>query len=82
MPSKLILLSKVAGYDGATMGSSGYIEGVGEGILFICTLIPAITYTLIFILMKFVYPLNKKQLEPVYEYVREAHGNIEKSAEA
>ena len=78
----LVLLSKVAGYDGATMGSSGYIEGVGEGILFICTLIPAITYTLIFILMKFVYPLNKKQLEPVYEYVREAHGNIEKSAEA
>lgn len=79
----LMLLSKVAGYDGATMGSSGYIPGVGEGILFVCTLIPAITYTLIFLLMQFGYPLTKKRLEPVYEYVREAHSNInEESVEA
>ncbi len=76
----LMLLSKVAGYDGATMGNSGYIPGVGEGILFVCTLIPAITYTLIFILMKFAYPLTKKRLEPVYEYVREAHSNINTEA--
>lgn len=70
----LLLLSRVAGYDGATMGSRGYIPGVGEGILFVCTLIPAIVYTLVFVLMQFAYPLDKKRLEPVYKYVREAHG--------
>lgn len=69
----LLLLSRVAGYDGATMGSRGYIPGVGEGILFVCTLIPAIVYTLVFVLMQFAYPLDKKRLEPVYKYVREAH---------
>lgn len=74
----LLLLSRVAGYDGATMGSRGYIPGVGEGILFVCTLIPAIVYTLVFVLMQFAYPLDKKRLEPVYKYVREAH---ESSAE-
>lgn len=70
----LLLLSRVAGYDGATMGSRGYIPGVGEGILFVCTLIPAIVYTLVFVLMQFAYPLDKKRLESVYKYVREAHG--------
>ena len=69
----LLLLSRVAGYDGATMGRRGYIPGVGEGILFVCTLIPAIVYTLVFVLMQFAYPLDKKRLEPVYKYVREAH---------
>lgn len=69
----LLLLSRVAGYDGAAMGSRGYIPGVGEGILFVCTLIPAIVYTLVFVLMQFAYPLDKKRLEPVYKYVREAH---------
>lgn len=68
----LLLLSKVAGYNGQTMGDKGYIEGVGEGILFVCTIIPAIVYTLVFVLMQFAYPLNKKNLEPVYEYVHNA----------
>ena len=70
----LLLLSRVAGYDGATMGSRGYIPGVGEGILFVCTLIPAIVYTLVFVLMQFACPLDKKRLEPVPTNVRQAHG--------
>lgn len=79
----LLLLSRVAGYDGATMGSRGYIPGVGEGILFVCTLIPAIVYTLVFVLMQFAYPLDKKRLEPVYKYVREAHeSSTEKTEKA
>lgn len=78
----LMLLNKVAGYDGATMGDKGYIPEVGEGILFVCTIIPAIVYTLVFILMQFGYPLNKKNLEPVYSYVRKARGVSEETAEA
>ncbi len=70
----LLLLNKVAGYDGATMGDKGYIPEVGEGILFVCTVIPAIVYTLVFVLMQFGYPLNKSNLEPVYSYVRKARG--------
>lgn len=77
----LLLLSRVAGYDGATMGSRGYIPGVGEGILFVCTLIPAIVYTLVFVLMQFAYPLDKKRLEPVYKYVREAHESATEETE-
>ncbi len=73
----LLLLNKVAGYDGATMGDKGYIPEVGEGILFVCTIIPAIVYTLVFVLMQFGYPLSKDKLEPVYSYVRKARGNAE-----
>ena len=59
------LLSSVAGYDGAVHGSAGYVEGVGEGILFVCTVIPAIVYTLVFVLFM-LYPLNKSKLEVMY----------------
>ncbi len=68
----MVMLSKIAGYDGATMGDKGYIPEVGEGILFVCTIIPAIVYTLVFILFKFCYPLDKKSLIPVYDYVRKS----------
>ena len=67
----LMLLGKI-GYD-ATMANAGFVPGVSEGILKICTLIPAITYTLIFILYQFAYPLTKERLEPVYSYVREVN---------
>lgn len=72
----LVLLGKV-GYEAETMANAGYVEGISEGILTICTLIPAITYTLIFILYKFFYPLTKEKLEPVYEYVRKNNESIE-----
>lgn len=68
------LLGAVAGYNGAVHGSAGYVEGVGEGILFVCTVIPAIVYTLVFILFKFGYPLTKKKLEPIYEELRVSRG--------
>lgn len=64
------LLTLVAGYNGAVHGSAGYVEGVGEGILFVCTLIPAIVYTLVFILFKFGYPLNKERLDVMYTELR------------
>ncbi len=70
----LMLLSKV-GYDVDVMANSGYVEGVSEGILGVCTLIPAITYTLIFLLYKFAYPLTKEKLEPIYEHVRCQNSN-------
>jgi GPH family glycoside/pentoside/hexuronide:cation symporter len=73
----MVLLSKVAGYNGETMADSGYIPGFGEGILTVCTIIPAIVYTLVFILFKFGYPLTKEKLEPVYEYVRENNQHID-----
>ncbi len=63
------LLGAVAGYNGAVHGSAGYVEGVGEGILFVCTIIPAIVYTLVFILFK-IYPLKKDKLEIMYEDLR------------
>ncbi len=68
----LMLLSKV-GYDVSVMANAGYVKGVSEGILTVCTLIPAITYTLIFLLYKFYYPLSKEKLEPVYKFVRESN---------
>lgn len=72
----LTLLGKI-GYDAAVMSNAGYVPGVSEGILKVCTLIPAIVYTLIFLLYKFAYPLTKEKLEPVYEYVREHNKSLE-----
>lgn len=75
------LLSAVAGYDGAVHGSAGYVEGVGEGILFVCTIIPAIVYTLVFILFKFGYPLDKSKLEVVYSGLRKSRSAGEEKLE-
>lgn len=62
----LTLLSKIAGYNGETMGNAGYIEGVGEGILTVCTIIPAIVYTLVFLIFQFGYNLDKGKLDIMY----------------
>lgn len=62
-----VLLLNWAGYNSQNAGM-GYVEGVGERLMIICTVVPAIVYTLVFILMQFAYPLSKKNLEPVYEY--------------
>ncbi len=71
----LMLLGKI-GYEADTMANAGYVDGISDGILTVCTLIPAITYTLVFILYKFFYPLTKEKLEPVYEYVRQNNENL------
>lgn len=73
----LVLLGKV-GYEAETMANAGFVDGISEGILTVCTLIPAITYTLVFVLYKFFYPLTKEKLEPVYEYVRQNNENLVK----
>ena len=53
------------------MADAGYVEGgTSDKILTICTLIPAITYTLIWLLYRFGYPLTKERLEPIYEKVK------------
>ncbi|MCR4593732.1 MAG: glycoside-pentoside-hexuronide (GPH):cation symporter [Clostridiales bacterium] len=66
----MALLSSI-GYDSAEMSKIGYKPGVSEGILTICTLIPAITYTAIWLLYRFAYPLTKEKMEPIYKIVRE-----------
>lgn len=62
----ITLLSKIAGYNGETMADAGYIEGVGEGILTVCTIIPAIVYTLVFLIFQFGYNLDKGKLDVMY----------------
>lgn len=76
----IMLLSKI-GYNADTMANAGFVPGISEGILKVCTLIPAVVYTLIFILYQFGYPLSKKKLEPIYEYVRNARAMYETEAE-
>ena len=75
-------LLAMVGYEAQTMANAGFVPGVSEGILKVCTLIPAVTYTLIFLLYQFAYPLTKKRLEPVYEYVREVNSAAEETEEA
>ncbi len=73
----LTLLAK-AGYDSSRMANAGFVPGVSEGILKVCTVIPAIAYTLIYILFRFAYPLTKEKLEPVYSFVKEKNQSGEK----
>ena len=75
--SGMFLLQGWAHYDGATMGDKGFIPGVSEKLMFICTIIPAIVYTGVWLLMKFGYPLTKERLEPIYAYVREKREEAE-----
>ncbi len=72
----LMLLAKI-GYDSEKMANAGFVPGVSEGILTICTAIPAVTYTLIFLLYQFAYPLTKTKLEPIYKYVRETNASAQ-----
>ena len=76
----LMLLEKFAHYNSETMANAGYVPGVSDRILTICTIIPAITYTLIWLLYKFAYPLTKEKLEPIYEEVRAANEALEEQA--
>ena len=71
----LMLLNHV-GYT-EEMTRIGYKQGVSEGILWICTLIPAITYTAIWLLYRFAYPLTKEKLKPIYEQVRKSNEETE-----
>ncbi len=73
-----------AEYDSETAGI-GFIEGPAEKLLcftmngtsdkimFICTVIPAIVYTSVWLIFRFGYPLTKERLEPIYDSLREKH---------
>ena len=76
----LMLLARV-GYTPETMADAGFVAGVSEGILRVCTTIPAIVYSLIFVLYAF-YPLTKTKLEPVYACIRRQNAPAENAANA
>lgn len=67
----LMLLGRI-GYSAETMANAGFVPGVSEGILRVCTVIPAVVYSLIFVIYA-LYPLNKKRLEPIYTQIRAAN---------
>ncbi len=71
-----------AGYDPLTDANRGFIPGVSEKIMFICTIIPAVVYTGVWLLMRFGYPLTKEKLEPVYAFIREKREAAELEATA
>lgn len=76
----LKLLGSYAKYDIQTMNKSVFIPGVSPKILKICTGIPAVTYTIIFILY-ILFPLTKDKLVPVYEYTQKANREIAEKKE-
>ena len=41
--------------------------------MFICTIIPAIVYTSVWLIFRFGYPLTKEKMEPIYKSLREKH---------
>lgn len=66
-----LYLLQWAKYDKDVAGI-GFIEanGTSKKIMFICTIIPAVVYTGVWLLMRFGYPLTKERLEPIYAHVR------------
>ncbi len=67
-----LFLLQWAGYDGGT-ASVGFLPGTSEKIMFICTVIPAIVYTSVWLIFRFGYPLTKEKLEPIYDSLRTKH---------
>lgn len=67
-----LFLLQWAKYDSETAGNGFITEnGTSKKIMFICTVIPAVVYTGVWLLMKFGYPLTKEKLVPIYDFVRE-----------
>lgn len=66
-----LFLLQWAKYDSETAGN-GFITAndTSNKIMFICTIIPAVVYTGVWLIFRFGYPLTKEKLEPVYAYVR------------
>ena len=76
-----LYLLQWAKYDKDVAGI-GFIEqnDTSKKIMFICTIIPAVVYTGVWILMRFGYPLTKEKLEPVYTFIREKREEAELDA--
>lgn len=69
-----LFLLQWAKYDSETAGNGFITEnGTSNKIMLICTVIPAIVYTGVWLLMKFGYPLTKERLEPIYAEIRAKH---------
>lgn len=69
-----LFLLQWAKYDSETAGI-GFISAndTSNKIMFICTIIPAVVYTGVWLIFRFGYPLTKERLEPVYAALREKH---------
>lgn len=74
-----LFLLQWAQYNSDTAGN-GFITAndTSNKIMLICTIIPAVVYTGVWLLMKFGYPLTKERLEPIYASVRAKHEAEEK----
>ncbi len=69
-----LFLLQWAKYDSETAGIGFIAEnGTSNKIMFICTIIPAVVYTGVWLIFRFGYPLTKEKLEPVYAALREKH---------
>lgn len=67
-----LFLLQWAKYNSDTAGNGFIVENdTSKKIMFICTVIPAIVYTGVWLLMRFGYPLTKERLEPIYDFVRQ-----------
>ena len=76
-----LFLLQWAKYDSETAGNGFITENnTSKKIMFICTIIPAVVYTGVWLLMRFGYPLTKEKLEPIYAFIREKRESAEKTA--
>ncbi len=76
-----LFLLQWAKYDSDTAGNGFITENnTSKKIMFICTIIPAVVYTGVWLLMRFGYPLTKEKLEPIYAFVREKREAAEAEA--
>lgn len=76
------------GLSGAALSAVGYIAGapaqteqVSASIKSFATLTPAIAYLIVFLILTFIYPLNKKKLEELTENLRERHETKARNSE-
>ncbi len=76
-----LYLLQWAKYDKDVAGIGFITENeTSKKIMFICTIIPAVVYTGVWILMRFGYPLTKERLEPIYAFIREKREQTEAEA--
>lgn len=69
-----LFLLEWAKYDSLTAGTGFITENdTSKKIMFICTIIPAIVYTSVWLIFRFGYPLTKEKMEPIYTELREKH---------
>lgn len=69
-----LFLLQWAKYDSLTAGNGFIAENdTSKKIMFICTIIPAIVYTSVWLIFRFGYPLTKEKMEPIYAALREKH---------